>query len=251
MDLNNKQINFKISPRPFIDCDSDDELKRRINLVFSRPELIPLAESTTVRIDHTLDGPFQVPSADQILFNANRLQNLSLAAFYIRYALELALWQRTMREDASLGYFLAIGIIGGLTSENYVDSMLTQEREACHSILPVECPFIFNGFFRNQWLNIFKSKLSTHDEEFIISLLKLQGIEIREQDKINEEMIAEAEGILNQSKKIAAPVEVLLTEGGDDRLKIDKKKRLERLRLQPKTAPLGGHLCFHNCLFNI
>jgi hypothetical protein len=103
--------------------------------------------------------------------------------------------------------------------------------------LPVECPFIFNGFFRNQWLNIFKSKLSTHDEEFIISLLKLQGIEIREQDKINEEMIAEAEGILNQSKKIAAPVEVLLTEGGDDRLKIDKKKGLNDYGCSPRPRP--------------
>jgi hypothetical protein len=237
MEPNNTQIVFEIPPRPVIHPSVGDRERQVLVLVFSRPEFSPLSGSITIKTSGTIEGPFQVPSADQIILNPNALDNLPLAAFLVRYALELALWQRTMGEQASLGYFLAISIIGGITAKRYVDGMVKREREACLMALPHVCSFIHEAFFEDRWRASFEDTAVPQSRELLLRLFNLVGIEISVPSRITEEMLVEAAVTIERSEPVTTPVEFLLTAGGDDRLRINEKTGLNSYGCSPRPRP--------------
>jgi hypothetical protein len=237
MEPNNTQIVFEIPPRPIIHPSVGDRERQVLVLVFSRPEFPPLSGSITIKTSAALEGPFQVPSADQIILNPKCLDNLPLTAFFVRYALELALWQRTMGEQASLGYFLAISIIGGITAKRYVDGMVTREREACLEALPHACSFIHEAFFQDCWKASFQDTALPQERELLLRLFSLVGIEISVPGRITAEMLVEAAVTIERSEAVTAPVEFLLTVGGDDRLRINEKTGLNSYGCSPRPRP--------------
>jgi hypothetical protein len=237
MEPNNPQIVFEVPPRPVFHPSVGDRERQVLVLVFSRPEFPPLSGSITIKTSSAIEGPFQVPSADQIILNPNVLDNLPIAAFLVRYALELALWQRTMGEQASLGYFLAISIIGGLTAKRYVDSMVKREREACLIALPHACSFIHEAFFEDCWQTSFENPALPPSQELLVRLFDLVGIEISVPRKITKEMLVEAAVTIERSEAVTAPVEFLLTAGGDDRLRINENTGLNSYGCSPRPRP--------------
>jgi hypothetical protein len=231
------QIVFEIPPRPVIHPSVGDRERQVLIHVFSRPEFSPLSGSITIKTSAALEGPFQVPSADQIILNPDALDNLPQAAFLVRYALELALWQRTTGEQASLGYFLAITIIGGIAAKRYVDGMVKREREACLTALPRAYPFIHEAFFEDRWQASLANTALPQARELLVRLFSLVGIEISAPGRITEEMLREAAVTIERSEAVTAPVEFLLTLGGDDRLRINEKTGLNSYGCSPRPRP--------------
>jgi len=228
---------FELPKLPAMSGDMG-KLERKVILsVCSRPELLPLARSVTFKVVSDLEEPFRVPSADLIVVDRRSLRYNSVASLFIRFALELALWQKTIRKDASLGFFVGIGILAGRAARLYWKTLIEGEREVCRQHVPKE----FSGFLEMietwDWQGLVEQKPEGSLDNWVKPLLRLQDMDNVCDDVFSEQVLGEAQRLIRQGICVAAPLDYLLTTGGDDRLKLNSESGLNGYGCSPKPRP--------------
>ena len=129
---------FQLPQLPVIHEDIDPIHKKMILSVCSRPEIQPLVRSITFKVIDEMNVPFRVPSADQVDLNPGILRHNSLAALFLRHALEIAIWQSKMSGYAPLSFFLSIAVLSANTAKAYWESMIEREQHLCLTYMPIK-----------------------------------------------------------------------------------------------------------------
>jgi hypothetical protein len=222
---------------PEISGDATVGERQMIISVCNRPEMKPLAKSTTFKVDRNLDVLLRVPSADLIILNSKYLKHHSIAALYMRYGLELALWQRTMSDNMDLGFFIATGFLAGYTARRYWESMLHREYSFCADNLPEEFSRILKSVEKNEIEKILQRNYCCEFRSTAREMLKMQGINSVQKEDISDSVLEEASDFIEAGLFVAPPLEWLLTAGGDDRLKINRTTGLNSYGCSPRPRP--------------
>ncbi|MEJ2717102.1 MAG: hypothetical protein P8182_08170, partial [Deltaproteobacteria bacterium] len=160
-----------------------------------------------------------------------------VAAVYLRCAVEIGVWSRALGEIESLGPALAVGILSCHTAWLYMESMINHERKLCRRDMP-------SWFYRHLNAVADLCSFDPREEEAgadlpLVStiLLKLQGRDNVPESALTEEATQEAWEIVRQGLPATAPVENLLTSGGDARIRIDGAKGLNSYGCSPRPRP--------------
>lgn len=228
---------FQLTQLPVIHEDIDPIHKKMILSVCSRPEIQPLVRSITFKVIDEMNVPFRVPSADQVDLNPAILRHNSLAALFLRHALEIAIWQSKMSGYAPLSFFLSIAVLSANTAKAYWESMIEREQHLCLTYMPVKFKRIFD-FIKNTDLgSFFKIERKEKIHLSIKELLRLQDMDNVHDSALTEDVFDEANRFVKQGFFIAAPSEYLIAQGGDNRLKIDRVSGLNGYGCSPKPRP--------------
>ena len=228
---------FQLPQLPVLPTDLAEYEKNVVTSVCLRPEIQPLSRSVAFKIEKNIETPFQVPTGDQIILNSIILKHQSLAAVFIRYALELTIWHRLINGNASLGIFIAIAFLSAHTTKIYWETITERERKLCRLYIPDELSKMLDDIEKWELVDIINMKSDDELRHLAIKLLKLQAIDNIPDDNFSEQDFYEARNFISKGYLVASPVEHLLTTGGDDRLKIDKKTGLNNYGCSPKPRP--------------
>ena len=228
---------LQLRQAPAISDDIDPEHKKIILSVFLRPEMPSLIRSVEFKVSEKMSLPFRVPSANEIELNPRILKCPSLAAFFLRHALEIAIWQRKMSGYVPLSFFLAVAVLSANTAKLYWESMLEREQRLLLDHMPEEFQGFFDSVRKLVLLNLTKLRNIGESRILLRKLLKIQDMEDIQNNALSEDILNEAAYFVKQGSFIAAPSEYLLIQGGDCRLKIDKASGLNGYGCSPKPRP--------------
>lgn len=232
-----RQNAFRLPQLPDISEDIDPYHKKMILSVCSRTEILPLVRSIEFKVIADMDLPFRVPSADEIYLHPGILRHNSLTALFLRYALEIAVWESKMSGYVPVSFFLSIAVLAAITAKVYWESMIQREQQLILKYMPREFQHIFeltkdidSGSFlepgsREEMLPAIKE------------LLRLQDVDNIHDSMLTEDVFNEANRFVRQGSIMAAPSEYLLTQGGDSRLKTDRVSGLSGYGCSTKPRP--------------
>ena len=211
--------------------------------VCQRPELQLLARDMIVRTNPHLEQPFHVPTASLIELSSRASQSPEALRVYMRHALEIALWHRITGPHRTAAQEIAAAALASVTAIRYLDSLSISDRDAAIAsdaewFTSLDC--------------IFTVRRERHDDivlapdllaQCVDRLLPLQRAEhsVPFDTRLCEESLALIELLL----PLAAPTERLLAYGGDGRLAVDPRSRLNKYGCS--TVPRPNAVTFSSC----
>jgi len=206
------------------------ETKLKFAEVCKQPEFRPLLQDMLVRFGESLPVPFRVHGASMLELDISIMQNTVLAAFYIRYGLELAMLERRLHGRNELARHLVIAILGFCTAISYLDGMGSEDKNSVVDNL-------------HPWLRGIVSAALKVNPQYISSE-ELAAIPVSELEKLlqfqvtpafagySDNMIHSAKSgaiqIASDLLSLACPSEQILTKGGDTRLLVEEQTGLNQ-----------------------
>jgi hypothetical protein len=215
----------------------------RVEQLYRCPELRLLGRNIVVRTNPTLESPFRVPNASTIELRANAAVSAEALRVYLRHALEIALWHRISRSNPDPALQIASAALASITALRYLDCLPVGDRDAAIAADPgwfssLEVMF---GFRREPPGNV--GAAAEFIAQRIDRLLPVQGAPVFE--AISAGLIAKSAAVIEQLLPLAAPTEQLLAWGGDGRLAVDPRSRLNKYGCS--TVPRPTALTFSSC----
>lgn len=215
--------------------------------VFVRPELQTLIDGLSLQVSNALDQPFLAASHDTIVINKQVLKNPILTAFYLRYAAEIATWQKILSNELTLEQQLICAILSCHTAFSYYEIMIVPENQAVRCHLP--------GWMQRLQATVQEYHQSGKPESEVVSgistfwrdLLLLQGYSESAIEAliINDATWNNVLQATTQALPLASPTELIFTQGGDNRLVIDEHTALNQYGCSPRPRPWA--ITFSSC----
>ncbi len=198
------------------------EFEATLEAAISRPEIAAVLGHLQVHVVAATPAMFQLLPNGQLNLSPDALSNVAIAAVMIRHAAELATWSAAEPAPVTLAKRAVHALLAARTAGRYLALLPAAERDAAEAALPewlltayrrlaapLDAMELASLVGRTDDLMAHLMTLSTAPPD---TLRKLQtAIELR---------VAAVNGFA-RSMNLAAPVEHLISHGGDARIKID------------------------------
>ncbi len=208
---------------------------QRIHKACLLPELRPLLAKVRINTDETLPLPFEVYDSKHITLGTKYLGTLAATTLHLRHALEIALWQRLSGNESSFERRGAIALLACRVAAIYYNLLPPSQQESCLPYVPV---WMLTAIGRMSCIQPATRVSELIKEPFFMPLLRLQGMDI---DSTKPPPFLQKEsmltGVFDRVIEIAAPLEYLLTSGGDTRLLVDSETGLSVYGCSPRPRP--------------
>lgn len=220
-----------------VDCDAPAPLRQAIEAVCKRPEIESLAASVWFAIDPDMAVPFRVTDGLRVVLNPRSLATPPLSAIYVRYAVELALFQRQV--GPACGDFwrrVAMALLVCGSAARYFGSLIFLEQELSRPHLP---GWLLGGFALCgdgvPPLAVLAGDDAGATRATVCELLALQGEYVAPTDAIWHAPGAEAaDAWACELAPLAAPTEVVISHGSDARSLLDARTGLNNYGCCPR-----------------
>jgi hypothetical protein len=196
-----------------------------------RPEFGPFRPGTELVLDRDLPGPFRVEGARRVRLDPALLANPVAAAVLLRQAFEIRSLQGLLPNPQEPATFWASAGLALHCAMQYRHSLVRAEQTRLEGSLP---PWLAAGD-RLAEADRLLARVLDHAED----LAALQGgvpslaAELRRAAALQ----AAVRDLYEEMLPVAAPTEWLLTQGGDNRLKVDAETGLNMYGCSPKPRP--------------
>jgi hypothetical protein len=213
------------------DIDRSPSERATLSRLLNVFEIRVLAGGITFSVDAQLGLPFSSKGSDLGLAPSVLATSVD-AEIALRHALELCLLERLAPGQESLATAVARALLACRAGALYAFSRLGEG----------QLPEAFPAWLRElmtlasaqevSWRAI-RAALGTHS----VRLLSLQGFAGPVAMADVEAQLDRVAALFDQAREVAAPVEVLLTTGGDTRLRVDPDSGLNKYGCSPKPRP--------------
>ncbi|MEA3274164.1 MAG: hypothetical protein U9Q81_02485 [Pseudomonadota bacterium] len=225
---------FCLPPPCLIDtCGPDGCVGRLLYLASQVPDIHPLTEGVRLCLDVSLNEPFRVRHGTSIALQPKYLGNLCATALHLRHALELALWQRVSEDTSTPETVALVSLAAGRAGALYHDLLLARERALCSSFLPKTLRHAFSVLGGEPATLAGDLSIETVPR-LAAALLPLQGIRDLLLDDFGWNSVRDK---FLSAAEVAAPLDYLLTRGGDGRLVINPQTGLNGYGCSPRPRP--------------
>ncbi len=230
-----------------IDPKMDHQVAQKLISVCSRTEFRPLLREVFFEMSKEPEPGIRVWSDGKIIIKDELLMVPSLAAFYIRFALEVVILMRTLANPSDPSTKLAIAVLSWHTAVFYLENMAVNEKDAVNRRFPD-----WMKAARSAVLECYRKKVSPVEIangignylELLISFLDPECPEILNSPDSHWAR-QQAYKIASKAFPLAVPCEKLLTTDGDTRLLVNEETGLNVYGCSPKPRPEA--ITFSSC----
>jgi hypothetical protein len=233
-------LSFDLPQARVVGRDMPARFRDIIEAACQRPEIRPLAASVSFAIDQAMSVPFRVTDGFQVVLNPRSLATPPLSAIHIRHAAELALFQRRLAPDnGDFWCRVAMAMLVCRSAARYFGSLIFLEQELSKPHLPA---WLLRGF---ELCGGGVPELAglAHDDAgpdraAVCELLALQGETVAQADEIWRTPVTNTAAMwVRELAPLAAPAEVVISNGGDTRSLLDPRTGLNAYGCCPRPRP--------------
>jgi hypothetical protein len=230
---------WSTAARTWLIAADDEAAGAMVRGMCDRPELRPLLQGVSIIVRSSMRVPYRVVDPATIELDGTATSNEALTLLSLRHALEIAMWRQILPPDATPAQTIASA---ALAVHAMVEYMRCQPPEVAADAVDAA----------PSWLSrLLESPLHedghTRAERLVAlwpELLPLHGLDVS-RAAVDERAVSSAAALVADLAPAARPAERLLTLGGDSRLRIDSRTRLNKYGCSP--APRPDAVTFSSC----
>jgi hypothetical protein len=229
-----------------IGIENDPDIAAAAKALCARPELKPLLRGIRLKVLGNIGPAFHVLDAATIVLARTALDNPPLAAFHLRHALELALWQRALNGTLDDIARVRCAIAAFHCALAYLEMMTSAEKQRAERDFPPWLRAARQSVQYSIEAGFPAQEMAAVIGRYLPELLKFQGFPPEAAARVANEAVA-APGYVTAGRTLglAMPCEHLLSLGGDTRLAVDEDTVLNQYGCSPRPRPWA--ITFASC----
>ncbi len=195
-----------------------------LSAALERPEIAAVRDALPVTLDASLAGLMRLSDVGVLRLNPAALTNEIAAAVLIRHGAELALWREHSAKPYAPDRIAAHALLAARTTGRYLALLSAPERAAAESGLPA---WLLNAY--RQLAQPFAAAdlaglMGPHNDliERLLAFTDCQP-EFLRSARVSTTLRVDAVNLFARTMELAVPVEHLITNGGDARIKPDPR----------------------------